>query len=160
MSTRNSVFMPSSVFSPRMVMYQIATIQAAFYFCFVFGTTFVQIMLGWPIGISQFFEYSIYNFSTGKTLIICYWITMLVMAHFIFKTIERTRKCLDFVLTMTLIHLFFSWIFAGFPKTFSWWFVFVSGSAACTIIAERLCLKQAQGDIVLKNYRDKSMSEI
>ena len=145
-------FMPARVFNPKLILLQMAIVQSVFYLSFVVGTVFVQILLGFPISLAQFFDYRCFTFGTsaGWVLIVCYWVEVVcVLSYAVFKTIERTRKCLDFVVSVGGFHFLFSSIFCGIPASFAWWFVVVIGTVACTVAAERLCMREAQKDIQL-----------
>ncbi len=143
--------MSAQEFNPKMVFLQILAIQTIFYFSFVSTTVFMGILWGYPYGLKLFFDHSQYSFKTsGKSfLVVMLWINMIIIAFLLPRIIERTRKCLDFVITMVFIHFLISWIFVGFPTTGIWWTVWATGAAVCTLLAEYLCLREEQREIRL-----------
>jgi hypothetical protein len=144
-------FMSAQEFSPKMVVLQICAIQSIFYLCFIGTTTFMAILWGFPYSLYAFFDHMQYSFKTNSKsfLVIMLWINLVGIACILPRIIERTRKCLDFVITLVFIHFIVTWIVSGFPTTGSWWTIWASGAAGCTLLGEYLCLREEQREIRL-----------
>ena len=144
-SSQAGRFMGSDSFSPKMVLYQMAIVQAAFYLSFTLLSVFAQILMGFPFSLGQLFDPNQYDL----VLSLCFLLDMGLMGVVIFRVIERTRKCLDFVLTMIFFHFIFTLFSNGFPTRFLWWLLQLVGAAGCTLLAEGLCMREARKDIQL-----------
>lgn len=142
--------MGSEQFNPRMIIYQIIAIQSLFYFTFVSVGVFLGLICGVSgIVVSTFFDFKKYTFdNTHNTIVVlALWTTLTGLAFFLPRIIERTRKCLDFVLTVFIIHFMLTWLVSGFPSRLAWWSVWIVGSIACTLLSEYLCLRIEQREI-------------
>jgi hypothetical protein len=144
----------SSSFDARLVLLQILCVESLFYLTFVASTVFVKILFGFRFGLYQFFDFkqfSLVEDSSKTTLCIMLWLNLALLAVFLPKIIERTRKCLDFVLTLSLLHLLFSTLYIGFPTTLSWWLVWTVGATICVLLGEYLCMQEEQREIHLES---------
>ncbi len=140
-------FLPASEFNPKLILLQILAIQSAFYFSFISSTAFVGTLFGLPVnGLKAFFDFSSYS---SPWFVAMLYLNLVGIAFLLPHIIERTRKCLDFVLTLVVIHLLISWLAVGFPNAFSWWAVWIAGAALCTLLGEWLCMREEQREIRL-----------
>lgn len=146
----NGRFM-SSRFEPKIVFLQIICVEALFNLIFVSSTLFVDVLFGLKFGLSKFFDPSHYSFENAENSTLCFmlWISLGLVAFSLPRIIERTRKCLDFVLTICCLHIFISWVFFQFPSKFSWWLVWTLGATGCTLLAEYLCMLEERREIQL-----------
>jgi hypothetical protein len=147
--------MRSETFNPKMIFYQIIVIQSIFYFSFVGSSAFISVLFGFSLSLSSFFDYSQYSLD-HPFLTVMLWAALCLVAFLLPRVIERTRKCLDFVLTLVIVHLCITWIVSGFPSQWSWWFVWAIGAAGCTLLAEYLCLREERREIRLGNTEKES----
>ena len=143
--------MSAQEFNPRMIVLQIITIQSVFYLTFIGMTSFLSVLFGLGIRLVSFFDFSFYSFSDSSrtALVVTLWFSLAVVAFMLPRIIERTRKCLDFVITLVFIHLFSTWLVSGFPSLVSWWIVWILGAAGCTLLGEWLCMREEQREIRL-----------
>ena len=148
--------MSQESFNPKMILLQIAAIQSLFYAAFVASTVFVSVLFGLSYTLGQFFDYTTYSFAdSGKTTVcVMLWMTLVLIAFLLPRIIERTRKCMDFVVTLVVIHILISWAVGGFPSSGSWWAVWVTGAALCTVLGEYLCLREERREIRLGHDDD------
>ena len=156
-SSATGRFMGSDQFNPRMILLQILAIQSVFYLVFIGSTSFVSVLFGLGIRLQTFFDFSAYKFSDipGSTVCSMLWITLGAVALLFPRIIERTRKCMDFVITLVSIHFFASWLVVGFPSTLSWWLVWTSGAVGCTVLGEWLCMREERKEIRLGNEEER-----
>lgn len=151
--------MAEKSFNPRMILYQMVAIQSIFYAAFVSSTVFVSILFGFPYRLGKFFDFATYSFETtaGGCVCVMLWTNLVFMSFLLPRIIERTRKCLDFVVTLVVVHLCFSWASFGFPWSASWWTVWTLGAVACTVLGEYLCLREEQREIPIAASDDDSV---
>ena len=156
-AARSGRFMSSQDFNPRMILLQIVAIQSVFYLCFVSSTAFMGVLWGVPFGLKKFFDFSQYCFDSNAQsfMVIMLWLNLIIVAFLLPRIIERTRKCLDFVVTMVVVHLVLSWIIVSFPTSLAWWTVWITGTAGCTLLGEYLCLREEQREIRLSAGSDE-----
>ena len=79
-----------------------------------------------------------------------YWLSIVVI---------RARKCLDFGATIYFYHLFFTWMYGGFPSTFSWWITHIMGLACMVFLGEQLCMKKEMVDITVGGGSSEAVKE-
>jgi hypothetical protein len=63
--------------------------------------------------------------------------------------VEKSKKCLDFGVTLFLIHLGACWVYGGFPTVLDWWIVHVLGMILTVLLGEYLCSRKEMEDIPL-----------
>lgn len=63
--------------------------------------------------------------------------------------VERAKKCLDFTATLYFLHLLFCCAFRGWPRSFEWWLLNVTGMILMAVLGEWLCLRKEMRDIPL-----------
>merc|ERR1711924_85007 len=107
-------FYGSESFNPRLISTQIVVMQSAFYLCFISIAVSVDAVVGAPQSLSQLFNYKAYTWYSP--LAFSMWVTSLVMAVTLRYVVERVKKCLDFVATYHIFHLFVTWLSTGFPS--------------------------------------------
>lgn len=74
-------------------------------------------------------------------------------AGYLLLLIERAKKCLDFSVTMYIIHLIFCSMYAGFPATVTWWVVNLICCVTTALIGEWLCMRREMKDIPIRSTR-------
>lgn len=63
--------------------------------------------------------------------------------------VEKSKKCLDFSVTLFLIHVTLCTVYDGIPSTWDWWMVHVFGTIIMTLFGEYLCARKELDDIPL-----------
>ena len=63
--------------------------------------------------------------------------------------VEKSKKCLDFSVTLLLIHLGSCIWYAGVPTKLDWWIVHVLGTIVMILFGEYLCSLKELSDIPL-----------
>ena len=63
--------------------------------------------------------------------------------------VEKSKKCLDFSVTLFLIHLISCIWYAGIPGKLDWWIVHVLGTIVMILFGEYLCSLKELSDIPL-----------
>jgi hypothetical protein len=63
--------------------------------------------------------------------------------------VEKSKKCLDFSVTLFIIHIIFCSMYGGFPSTWDWWIIHILGMILMVVLGEYLCSKKELSDIPL-----------
>jgi hypothetical protein len=63
--------------------------------------------------------------------------------------VEKSKKCLDFSVTLFIIHIILCSIYGGFPSTWDWWIIHIMGMIVMVVLGEYLCSKKELSDIPL-----------
>jgi len=63
--------------------------------------------------------------------------------------VEKSKKCLDFSVTLFLLHLSISTLYGGFPTSLDWWIVHVFGAILMVVLGEYLCSLKELDEIPL-----------
>jgi protein SYS1 len=63
----------------------------------------------------------------------------------------RAKKCLDFSVTLFLMHLFVSVWHGGFPRRIEWWIVHIAATITMIVLGEYLCIRRELDEIPLLN---------
>mmetsp|Transcript_20601 Transcript_20601/g.46263 ORF Transcript_20601/g.46263 Transcript_20601/m.46263 type:complete len:165 (+) Transcript_20601:162-656(+) len=136
-------FYGSEDFNPRLITTQIVVMQSLFYTTFVAITAAVDWCAGFTQSLTQFFQPDEYTWETqeGFALLVCLWLTSLLMAVSLRFVVERAKKCLDFVATYHFFHLVFTCCNSDFPKTFHWWCTNGFALIIATVLGEYLCMQ-------------------
>ena len=63
--------------------------------------------------------------------------------------VEKSKKCLDFSVTLFLLHIIVCSIYGGFPATWDWWIIHILGMIMMVLFGEYFCSKRELSDIPL-----------
>ena len=63
--------------------------------------------------------------------------------------VEKSKKCLDFALTLFIFHFIFCIAYDGLPRTWDWYIVHILGTIMMVLLGEYLCSKRELDDIPL-----------
>ena len=143
--------MSVATFSASTILKQICILQFVFYCAFASVALFVSALFGVHFQIGNLWDRAKYGFDKDESALVSlnFYFSMVVVSAVLPAVIERTRKCLDFVITLAFIHLVLTSLSHGFPWHLPWWLIVVSGSTACTLIGEYLCMREEQREIRL-----------
>jgi protein SYS1 len=68
--------------------------------------------------------------------------------------VQRARMCLDFSVTVFVVHLVVVCVDEGFPRSFAWWLLMAVCATLMATLAENLCMRremraiQLSGDVL------------
>eukprot|EP00543_Licmophora_paradoxa_P000260 CAMPEP_0202455942 /NCGR_PEP_ID=MMETSP1360-20130828/13337_1 /ASSEMBLY_ACC=CAM_ASM_000848 /TAXON_ID=515479 /ORGANISM="Licmophora paradoxa, Strain CCMP2313" /LENGTH=181 /DNA_ID=CAMNT_0049075637 /DNA_START=61 /DNA_END=606 /DNA_ORIENTATION=+ len=144
----------SSNFNPRLIFSQIVAIQCFHYL--MLGVVFQinHAMFGTSITIDRIFTDKYLNVWTwqgwidNSAIIFSYLFGALLLAI----VVEKSKKCLDFSVTLFMIHLISCVWYAGVPKNFDWYMVHIGGTIVMTLLGEYLCSLKELSDIPLLEF--------
>jgi len=63
--------------------------------------------------------------------------------------VEKSKKCLDFGVTLFIIHLVVCYMYNGWPSKLDWWIVHVLGMILMVLLGEYVCSRKELDDIPL-----------
>lgn len=147
---------------PRTLAIQIILSQTLYYLVFIACSVFLQILFGFRYDTFAIFKYYyIVKTSFGILLILSNLVASIASAFIFYKTIGRSKLCLDFSVTRQIIHIIPTWFVSGsFPFLFSWWIIQTISVIISTLLGERLCMKKELEPILLQHYpKNTSASE-
>ncbi|GJQ14702.1 hypothetical protein GpartN1_g7003.t1 [Galdieria partita] len=132
---------------------QICLLQLAFYLCVTTTLWLLESMLGFPFEqvFRQLFSYEVWRTTTVQGFLVpcAFFLNSVWMAIWLRIIVKRSKKCLDFVITMYLLHFVFCTGFYSFPYSWSWWLFVLIGVSISTLLGEWLCMKRELQDIML-----------
>jgi uncharacterized RDD family membrane protein YckC len=145
------MFRPRIPFDPTLRLAEMAAIQFAFYFIYLFTVMFMDYLLGLAFTADQLINFALYNISSplGRIAIAGQFLGG-VAAAVLFCLLEtRARNALDFISTTYLVHLLIATVTCRFPRSLLWWLGSVASCAVSTIVAESLSSRLEMQDINL-----------
>lgn len=74
-------------------------------------------------------------------------------AGYLVFLIERAKKCLDFSVTLFVVHLFVCMLYGGLPSSVTWWVVNGTGIAVMALLGEYLCIRRELREIPITRLR-------
>jgi hypothetical protein len=134
------------VFSAKYIGIQILTVNAAFYAIY----TTLMLVMGIVTRRDIPRMHELFTAAEmGSSGIAVLSITAALLSWVLKVVVERSRKILDFVVTVHFFHFLLSWMIGGFPRKTTWWIGHGLAVAVSTIGGETLCRKEENADIVI-----------
>lgn len=149
------MFYGALVWDPWLIVSQIICIQCLNYVSLGLSLWLLVGMHVPRFTLKYFFDYSMITISsiTGWCAIVAFFLNALAGAVFLLLVVERAKKCLDFTVTMYIIHLFLCLFYGGFPSSFTWWLVNGIGVVAMAVLGEWLCIRRELREIPIRSSR-------
>ena len=72
-------------------------------------------------------------------------------AAYLSFVVERAKKCLDFTLTLYIIHLACCCAYRGWPRSPEWWALNLTSAAVMAALGEWLCLRKEMREIPISS---------
>ena len=150
-TTNNTHNSNAQTFNPRLILSQIISLQSFHYV--ILGIIFQinHILFGTSITIDRIFTskhldiWSAVGWIDNSAVLFSSLIGSLLLAIIV----EKSKKCLDFSVTLFLIHIVLSSIYGGFPLTWDWWIIHILGMIMMVLFGEYTCSKRELSDIPL-----------
>ena len=150
---QNTATNQTSQFNPKLILSQIAALQSFHYL--ILGVIFQlnHVLFGTTITLERIFTDEHLDFWSAKG-----WIdnaailaSSFVGAILLAIIVEKSKKCLDFCVTLFLIHLFLCTAIGGkgIPSTWDWWIIHIMGMIIMVVLGEWFCSKKELSDIPL-----------
>mmetsp|Transcript_24381 Transcript_24381/g.46265 ORF Transcript_24381/g.46265 Transcript_24381/m.46265 type:complete len:147 (-) Transcript_24381:425-865(-) len=72
--------------------------------------------------------------------------------------VERAKKCLDFTVTLYIVHFFGCMLHSGLPASIEWWVLHFTSLVFMAVIGEWLCMRREMRDIPLGSNIGRGMA--
>jgi len=66
--------------------------------------------------------------------------------------VEKAKKCLDFSVTLFLIHVIACTLYDGIPGTWDWWIIHIFGAIVMILLGEYICSRRELDEIPLLDF--------
>lgn len=149
------MFYGAVVWDPWLIVAQIVCLQCMYYITL---GLFLSILVGTRVSrlsLVYFFDYVTVTTSTVTGWCVCasFLLSSAAGAVYMLYLIERAKKCLDFSVTLYIIHLFICIVYGGWPSSIAWWIVNGTGIALMALLGEYLCIRRELQEIPIPRYR-------
>eukprot|EP00532_Pseudo-nitzschia_australis_P016889 CAMPEP_0168262382 /NCGR_PEP_ID=MMETSP0141_2-20121125/9676_1 /TAXON_ID=44445 /ORGANISM="Pseudo-nitzschia australis, Strain 10249 10 AB" /LENGTH=158 /DNA_ID=CAMNT_0008200781 /DNA_START=334 /DNA_END=810 /DNA_ORIENTATION=- len=138
-------------FNPRLIFSQIVSLQCFHYLFLGFFFQINHVLYGQSVTVDRMFtdEY-LKVWHGGWQDALAVFLSYAVVGSFLMAIIvEKSKKCLDFSLTLFVVHLLIVCVYGGFPSTWDWWIVHTSSVITMVLCGEYLCARREMEDIPL-----------
>jgi hypothetical protein len=143
----------AAAFYPKLITAQIVALQCLHYFLLAVCIQINNVLYRTSITIDRIFtdEYvRLWSNTAGSWAdVTAILLVSLVGSVLLAMIVEKSKKCLDFAVTLFLIHLGICTLYGGFPTVLDWWIVQVTGTILMVLLGEYLCSLRELGDIPL-----------
>lgn len=150
-----AMFYGAIVWDPWLILSQIVCIQCLNYVSLGLLLWFLVGLHVPRFTLQYFFDFSMFTTSTrtGWCIIAAFLLNALAGAGFLLLVVERAKKCVDFTVTMYIIHLFLCLLYGGLPSSITWWVVNGIGIVIMAVLGEWLCLRREVKEIPIRSTR-------
>jgi protein SYS1 len=148
------MFYGAEVWDPVQITSQIISLQACFYLVVGFWAWFLSMIFGSVVSLDYIFSADALSvhYVLGWAPVMAHAMTIPVMCAIFVHIVERARKCLDFATTVYGNHLVLCWITYGFPTTWEWWALNVTGMIVTILLSEYLCYQKEMQTIPVSSH--------
>jgi hypothetical protein len=142
---------PEVSFHPKLITAQIIALQCLHYFLLAVCIQINHVLYNTSITIDRIFtdEYVRLWGQAGWADVFAILLVSLVGSVMLAIIVEKSKKCLDFAVTLFIIHLGICTLYGGFPTVMDWWIVQVTGTVLMVLLGEYLCSLRELSDIPL-----------
>ena len=136
-------------FDPKTIVLQIIALQLVYYFTLSLSVIVVDALTGHQRHMGQLFSNTVFDMKMDYSFVtlIAHLINILPTVVAEAYIVEKANKCLDFTLTIFIIHLCCTSFTYKFPQTFAWWFYHSVLVTITVLAAEAFCLKLETAEI-------------
>lgn len=141
----------SKAFNPRLIFSQIVAMQCFHYFFLVFLFQVNHLLYGTSITLDRVFSDKHVGIWTMRGWVDSFAVLLAEAMGSVLLAIivEKSKKCLDFSVTIFLIHFLLCTMYDGLPATWDWWIVHVFGTIMMVLLGEYLCSRRELDEIPL-----------
>jgi len=147
-----------SFWDPPLIIAQIACLQSCFYVIVAIETLIVEAMCNSSSSTDHILNFTTFQGDTvlGWTLALGWVISAGFTCICILWIVGRARQCLDFAVTLHLVHLLCTYWHSGLlPNTLFWYILNCCSCAIMAIGGEWLCMRWELEPILLPDLRQK-----
>ena len=143
-------------FDPKMIVAQIAAMQALLYLSLGAFMLLFNGLSGRPataVGLEQVLSSRALRLSSpgGTISLMAFFFNALAGGCFLVVVVERAKKCLDFAATWHILHMCACTLYDGWPEGWEWWVANIGGATAMTLLGEYLCMRHEMREIPLRD---------
>ena len=144
----------SAAFNPRLIFSQIVALQSFHYLTLGFCIQCNHVVYGSSITIDRIFTSQYIDVWTGEGWVDngAVLVSALVGSLLLAVIVEKSKKCLDFSVTLFFIHFLACCLYGGAPNTYSWWIVHILATIIMTLLGEYFCSIREMNEIPLLPY--------
>lgn len=154
----------SSIFDPELIIYEIIVMQSIFYLTLSLWLLIFHLTLASSLSLNMMLSsahMSIY--STHHTLdtyisILSILLTSPIVAFALLLVVGRSKKCLDHVATIHILHVLICTLFYHFPTRFEYWVTHIIAATISTVAGEYLCMQREMATIQRSDEGDARVS--
>ena len=95
-------------------------------------------------------------FCLGQCVSACFYLFR--RAFSLRYVVRRSKKCMDFTVTLFLVHVLLCTVTKGLPTCWQWWLLNVLTAGVMVVLGEWLCLRQEVSEIPLSVGASNSAS--
>lgn len=141
----------NSKFNPKLIFSQIVAIQSLHYLILSFLFQISYVLSGSYITIDRIFTNKYIQLWTKEGWIdnITILLSCFINAMLLALIVEKSKKCLDFSITLFTVHFVICTMYNGFPSSWDWWIVHILGMIIMVLFGEYLCSRVELRDIPL-----------
>eukprot|EP00696_Hemimastix_kukwesjijk_P012352 gnl/Hemi2/25475_TR8570_c0_g1_i1.p1 gnl/Hemi2/25475_TR8570_c0_g1~~gnl/Hemi2/25475_TR8570_c0_g1_i1.p1 ORF type:complete len:154 (-),score=36.71 gnl/Hemi2/25475_TR8570_c0_g1_i1:233-694(-) len=142
------------VFDPRLILAQIGALQSLFYLTLSLLLSGFDWLFGLPVSrLWLLFDSQSFSATSGVgwVLMAVFLLTACVCGWYMGHVVERARQCLDFAVTLYLVHFVFAALVGGLSSTWQWWVCMLVCITLTTVLGEAVCIKRDMQDIPVGN---------
>eukprot|EP01082_Thalassiosira_pseudonana_P000219 g205.t1 g205 contig1:494735-495419(-) len=150
-STSAAAAAQAAQFNPRLILSQIVALQSFHYLVLGFILQVNHVLFATSVTVDRIFTAKYLDLWTALGWVdnAAVLVSSLVGSVLLVFIVEKSKKCLDFCVTLFLIHVIICSIYDGVPSTWDWWIVHILGMIAMVVLGEYLCSKRELSDIPL-----------
>uniref|UniRef100_A0A7S4N5B5 Protein SYS1 homolog n=1 Tax=Odontella aurita TaxID=265563 RepID=A0A7S4N5B5_9STRA len=147
--TNNSAV--GSAFNPRLIFSQIVALQSFHYVAMGLLIQMNHALFATSVTIDRIFTARYLNLRSAAGWIdnSAVLVASVIGAVLLALVVEKSKKCLDFSVTLFFIHFIACTSYGGIPNTWDWWIVHVIGMIVMILLGEYLCSVREMRDIPL-----------
>jgi len=124
--------------------------QAVYYISLGAWIIILDLILHSDLTLGQIYNFESFQLKNGITVLCAYILNAITGALGLWYIIKRTKQCLDFTLTVYLIHFTVCCLYNGrIPSSISWWLSNIVVIVIMTVLGEFLCMRTEMKEIPL-----------
>lgn len=138
-------------FEPRFIFSQIVAMQCFHYVILGFLFQVNYVIFGTSITLDRVFSDKYLRIWTlvGWADTFAVLLASLVGSVLLAVIVEKSKKCLDFSVTLFMIHFILCTFYNGLPSTWDWYIAHILGTILMVLFGEYLCSRRELDDIPL-----------
>ncbi|KAJ3176147.1 hypothetical protein HDU87_005525 [Geranomyces variabilis] len=151
----------ASKFDPVLLSAQIVALQCTYYLTASLLIFLLELLTGSPITLAHVLSSSELRTDTvlGWALSLGMLLNALAAAYALVIIVGRSRLCVDFSVTLHVLHLLATAVYSrGVPRSVWWWVVVLTSMVGVAVGGEKLCLRKEMEPIELVGAKKRHAS--